>query len=130
MRIERRRSARRNFMEREYILFSNGRGHRFLCPLQDVSTRGMMVSMPGNIGAGLKADDAITVDDCPPALRSLLRDQPGHVVWTSDAHCGIIFSQPLGVSSGELARMLKPQIPARGGWNWGGWDDAFVPVGA
>jgi len=111
MRIERRHGARRSPVLREYILFSNGRGHRFLCPLQDVSPCGMMVTMPGCLGLGLRVEDSITVDDCPPQLRIVLRNVSGSVVWANDSSCGIAFSAPLGITCGELSSLLAGSWP-------------------
>ena len=105
MPAERRRNPRKSAQATDTILFSTPQGHRFLCPLLDISANGMRLHMPIENTGELKRAD-IVIRECPDTLRPILGDMRGEVVWAAGDSCGVAFRDALCVTSRELHELL------------------------
>lgn len=114
---ERRGLARWQPERKEYVLFSIAAGQAFLCPLKDLSVRGMCMGGLGAAAAVLKPSLPISIDDCPRNLRNVLRWVRGEVAWAAGSRCGIRFGRESSVTNQELRELLDEPHPLP----WADW---------
>lgn len=106
-------------------------GRQALFSVENVSDTGMLIRIldaePGDLpGPGTEVEfrqcpedmrrafreiREIIVAELPESLRLALARRSGTVVWRRDLLCGLRFSPPLGLSPGDLRRVLEDILP-------------------